>query len=74
MCGITGVFNLNGESFPLYHLKKMAKAIEHRGPDGEGFYVKDNIAIAVINTPSMPEITLSKLGKYSVKELSSLKL
>ena len=46
MCGIAGVFNLNEESFPLYHLKKMTKAIEHRGPDGEGFYVKDNIAIA----------------------------
>ena len=46
MCGIAGVYNLNGESFPLNRLKKMANAIEHRGPDGEGFYVKDNIAIA----------------------------
>ena len=45
MCGIAGVFNLNEEPFPLYHLKKMAKAIEHRGPDGEGFYVKDNIQL-----------------------------
>jgi len=46
MCGIAGVYNLKGEPFSLHHLKKMAKAIEHRGPDGEGYYVKDNIALA----------------------------
>lgn len=72
MCGITGVFNLNGESFPLYHLKKMAKAIEHRGPDGEGFYVKDNIAIAhkrlsVIDlTPKGSQPMTSKDGNWII--------
>ncbi|MAW82888.1 MAG: asparagine synthase (glutamine-hydrolyzing) [Crocinitomicaceae bacterium] len=72
MCGITGVFNLNGESFPLYHLKKMAKAIEHRGPDGEGFYVKDNIAIAhkrlsIIDlTPKGSQPMTSKDGNWII--------
>lgn len=46
MCGIVGVFNLNGEPFGLTALKKMADSIAHRGPDGDGYFVEDNIAIA----------------------------
>lgn len=46
MCGLTGVFNLNGASFSEQHLRKMADAIAHRGPDGEGYYVNKNIALA----------------------------
>ena len=46
MCGIVGVFNLNGEPFGLTALKKMADTIAHRGPDGDGYFVEDNIAIA----------------------------
>ena len=46
MCGIVGVFNLNGEPFGLSALKNMADAIAHRGPDGEGYFTEDNIALA----------------------------
>jgi len=46
MCGIVGVFNLNGEPFGLSALKSMADAIAHRGPDGEGYFTEDNIALA----------------------------
>lgn len=46
MCGIAGNFNLKGETFSLHHLKKMANAIAHRGPDNEGFYIHDGIAFA----------------------------
>ena len=46
MCGIVGVFNLTGESFSQNNIKKMADTIAHRGPDGEGYYVQDNIALA----------------------------
>jgi asparagine synthase (glutamine-hydrolysing) len=46
MCGIVGVYNLNGSPFSEDRLKKMAATIAHRGPDGEGYYVKDNIALA----------------------------
>lgn len=45
MCGIVGVYNLNGAPFSLGRIKNMASAIAHRGPDGEGYYVKDNIAL-----------------------------
>lgn len=46
MCGIVGVFNLDGKAFLRANLVSMAEQIAHRGPDGEGFYIKDNIALA----------------------------
>lgn len=38
MCGIAGIFNLNGAPVSPVILRKMTDAIAHRGPDGEGFY------------------------------------
>lgn len=38
MCGIAGIFNLNGEPASPVVLRRMTDAIAHRGPDGEGFY------------------------------------
>jgi len=38
MCGVVGIFNLNGEPVSPVTLRKMTDAIAHRGPDGEGFY------------------------------------
>jgi asparagine synthase (glutamine-hydrolysing) len=46
MCGIAGVFNINGEPFSLSNLKLMASAIAHRGPDGDGFFIHEGIALA----------------------------
>jgi len=46
VCGIVGVFNLSGEPFGLTALRKMADAIAHRGPDGDGYYTHENIALA----------------------------
>lgn len=46
MCGIVGVFNLNGEPFALSNLKQMAETIAHRGPDGDGYYVDNQIGLA----------------------------
>lgn len=46
MCGIAGVYNLNGERFGQAHLQKMAASIAHRGPDAEGFFIEDGIALA----------------------------
>jgi len=38
MCGIAGIFNLNGEPVSPVILRRMTDAVAHRGPDGEGFY------------------------------------
>lgn len=45
MCGITGIFNLRGESISCTALRMMTDAIAHRGPDGEGFYIDNNIGL-----------------------------
>lgn len=45
MCGITGFINLNGAPASLVILKKMTDAIAHRGPDGEGEWIEDNVGI-----------------------------
>ncbi len=46
MCGIAGIFNLNGERCEHNLLKKMADKIAHRGPDSEGFWTDKNIGLA----------------------------
>jgi len=45
MCGICGIFNLNGEPVSPVDLRRMTDAIAHRGPDGEGFYIDSFIGL-----------------------------
>ncbi|MBW2066377.1 MAG: asparagine synthetase B, partial [Deltaproteobacteria bacterium] len=45
MCGICGIFNLNGEPVSPVDLRRMTDAIAHRGPDGEGFYIDSLIGL-----------------------------
>ncbi len=39
MCGIAGIISINPNNINNERLKKMADAISHRGPDGEGFWI-----------------------------------
>ena len=59
MCGIAGIYNLNGEPASLNILKKMTDAIAHRGPDGEGQY---NDGFLSIGHRRLSIIDLSKAG------------
>jgi len=46
MCGICGYINIDKK--PVRDpqvIKNMTEAIRHRGPDDEGFFIKDNIAL-----------------------------
>lgn len=43
MCGIVGFINTKNNKKEI--IKKMASKIAHRGPDSEGFYIDDNIAL-----------------------------
>lgn len=59
MCGITGFINNKDNKKDI--IKKMADKIAHRGPDGEGYYIDDMIALAHrrlaiidLNTGSQP--------------------
>ena len=45
MCGIAGIFKLNGEHASPAILRKMTDAIAHRGPDGEGFYIDGFVGV-----------------------------
>lgn len=45
MCGITGIFNINGEHVSPVVLRGMTDAIAHRGPDGEGQWIDGNIGL-----------------------------
>jgi asparagine synthase (glutamine-hydrolysing) len=45
MCGIIGIFNLNGEPVSPVVLRKMTDVIAHRGPDGEGFYTDGSVGL-----------------------------
>lgn len=46
MCGIAGVFNLDGEPVSHSSVKVMSNRMAHRGPDGEGHFIEDNVALA----------------------------
>ncbi len=46
MCGIAGIFNIKGGLVANENLQSMSKALQHRGPDGEGFYCHENIGLA----------------------------
>jgi len=37
MCGIAGIWNLNGSSLEMNSLRKFTDSISHRGPDGSGY-------------------------------------
>ncbi len=43
MCGIAGFISPISEKKPI--IQKMTERIAHRGPDGEGFYIDQNIAL-----------------------------
>lgn len=45
MCGIAGIYNLNGEPASPALLRRMTEAIAHRGPDGEGFYTNSALGL-----------------------------
>ena len=48
MCGIAGaIWTREGMPLPEEVLRQMAKVIEHRGPDGEGFHCEQNAANGV---------------------------
>ncbi|HQZ82447.1 MAG TPA: asparagine synthase (glutamine-hydrolyzing), partial [Pyrinomonadaceae bacterium] len=47
MCGITGFVNSSGRAADRELLEAMNRAIIHRGPDEDGFYVKENVGLAM---------------------------
>jgi asparagine synthase (glutamine-hydrolysing) len=66
MCGIAGFFNYDGKNRDEV-LKSMSKAIAHRGPDGEGSYLNEEVGLAHrrlmiidLNTGAQPMFSADK--------------
>lgn len=72
MCGIAGIYNINGNPASSNIIKAMATKLSHRGPDGEGFFVDENIALghrrlAILDTSSLGSQPMeSKNGEWVV--------
>lgn len=47
MCGIVGTINAGSRRVDGRILEKMNQAIRHRGPDEDGFYIKENVGLAM---------------------------
>lgn len=72
MCGIVGIFNLNGEPVSPVILRNMTDAVAHRGPDGEGFYTDSFVGLghrrlAIIDlSPAGHQPMMTTDGQYIV--------
>ncbi len=47
MCGITGSITNNGQAVDRSIIERMNAAIEHRGPDDDGFFVDEHAALGM---------------------------
>ena len=45
MCGIAGVIAARGTGVERELIEKMTRAMSHRGPDGEGYFVREHVAL-----------------------------
>jgi asparagine synthase (glutamine-hydrolysing) len=72
MCGIAGYVARDGDPASVVTLKAMTDAIAHRGPDGEGAFTEDNVAIghrrlAIIDlTPAGHQPMVSADNRYVI--------
>lgn len=71
MCGIAGFFLKNNTTPSQLTLKKMADAMQLRGPDGCGYFIKDSLALAhrrlaVIDLATGDQPMSTQDGKYTI--------
>jgi asparagine synthase (glutamine-hydrolysing) len=72
VCGIAGIFNINGKPVADKHIRQMTSALAHRGPDGEDVFVNENMALghrrlAILDTsPKACQPMPSKNGEWII--------
>ncbi|HVG42838.1 MAG TPA: asparagine synthase (glutamine-hydrolyzing), partial [Chitinophagaceae bacterium] len=47
MCGISGIWNLNGKKIQREEIEKFNNSLAHRGPDDQGVYLDNNTSLAL---------------------------
>src|ERR1700730_6302348 len=45
MCGLSGILHLKNKSIDPAIIRRMSDCMAHRGPDADGFYIKEEIAL-----------------------------
>jgi asparagine synthase (glutamine-hydrolysing) len=72
MCGIVGIFNVSDQPVTLSELKTLNAKLAHRGPDGEGYFIENNLALAhrrlaILDTSSRGNQPMSsKAGNWTI--------
>ncbi len=71
MCGIVGIFGLEGVSAPEHRLAEMMRAMDHRGPDAEGQFMAENLVLghkrlSIIDDQRSFQPTLSFLRRWAL--------
>ena len=71
MCGITGIIREAGKAARSGVIKKMTKALVHRGPDADGFYVAEEAALgmrrlSIIDIAGGVQPMHSPCGRYHI--------
>jgi len=81
MCGIAGVMSADGAPPAAETLGKLAQALSHRGPDGEGRYVSDGVgmtqtrlAIIDLETGDQPLYAPVKAGDGKVALIANAEI
>lgn len=59
MCGIFGLININQKPIDRKILEKGLQKIQHRGPDGNGYYISSHIGLAACRLAIMDKSNLS---------------
>jgi len=62
MCGIAGIWNLNGNALEEDKLKKFTDSMSHRGPDGAGYEIFKNVQLG-LGHRRLSILDLSNAGK-----------
>ena len=71
MCGIAGIISLDPSFVSKERIKKMTDALAHRGPDAEGFWINDNVALgnrrlSIIDLSEAGNQPMRCLGRYTI--------
>jgi asparagine synthase (glutamine-hydrolysing) len=71
MCGISGIVNFSGAPVSSADISLMSRLVEHRGPDGEGIYKDENIALghrrlSIIDLSTASSQPMHYMDKYVI--------
>jgi len=73
MCGIAGIVSNNSSLVQQQKLQLMANALQHRGPDGEGFFINEQQQVgfahrrlSVIDLSNNAAQPMHYLGRYTI--------